>query len=224
MPAFLPAGGHETANRRFTVDQNSDEGILDKAKNAISNLFGGEGTDASDDIPADIGTTQPTYKTSTDQDTATGSYPTSTGQGTGVAADDITSSDWAQSSTTEPAPEYKSGTDQDTDTGRSATVSDVARGDMSGYDSPATGSSTWDAPTETEVVTPATNYDAQIASPAGAAQREFRSGSTQGGYDAGAGAGSSLSGSDTRFEPTGEPDLESETVRRSIDEEPIDQP
>src|SRR5947209_4723719 len=134
----------------------------------------------------------------------------------------------AASSTTEDASEYKSGTDQDSVTGdyRTAGSSESGFGERRTpeFSTDTTGTSTWDATTDTEVVTPTSNFDTERTTPVGASPGTSRAGSTEGGFDAGAGTGSSLSGSDTSFQPTGNRGLESETVRRSTDEESLDQP
>jgi hypothetical protein len=200
------------------MDQNDEGGFLDKAKNAINNLFGGEDQAAADDVPANIATDVPSvtatpavdYKTGTDQDTATGDYPTATGAGTGVVDPSLADpADFAASSTNEYSPQYKSGTDQDSPTGDYPTETDTLD---------------WNASTETEVVSPAPTFDANTTSTVGATPGVARTTAGETPYDAGAGTGSSLSGSDTPLQPTEEYGMETETIRRTPEEDTADQP
>jgi hypothetical protein len=107
------------------------------------------------------------------------------------------------------------------------TDSDVAQLDLGTTERP-----TWDATTDTEVVTTTTGfdtstsgYDTGIETPAGVASGATSAETT---YDAGAGTESSLSGSDTSFRPAGESTteygLERETIQRPPEDDTLDAP
>lgn len=229
------------------MDQDDQGGFLDKAKEAIGNLFGGDDTatsdtasepvrettdytmETTDDVPSSVTGNAPEYKSGTDQDSTTGDYPTATGAGTGVAQTEATGiTDWSAPSTSDVGLQYKSGTDQDSATGDYPTATGGGTGisdsGSTDWNAGTTGTSTWDASTDTEVVTPSAGFDTDVSSPVGATADTYSATSAESGYDAGAGTGSSLSGSDTSFTPTSEYGVESETVRRTNDEEILDQP
>jgi hypothetical protein len=235
------------------VDQNDQGGILDKAKEALSNLFGGGDDTGRPTIDSMSSETEPTaeyptetsapsgagsypeYKTGTDQDSATGDYPTATGAGTGVT--DPSYSDpsyYAASSTTEYSPQYKSGTDQDSMTGGEQSAPGAGTGmglsdsDVAQLDLGTPQSTTRRTTTDTEVVPTSEGFDTDTESPVGARSGAYASTSGETAYDAGAGTGSSLSDSGTSFRPAGETTaeygLERETIQRPDEDDALDAP